>query len=856
MHKERGVPVGSPQDKSRRSTHYRIWVVALGAAVLLVALEVPLALKIPHQAYTGLILNNMTVARVAPESPAGTAGVTKGDQVISINGSRCVTPESVSNRLQNAGPGDTIAYGVLRGGRHLVMPVRLSRLPPAETLRRVSMLVVGFSFIAIGLLVYFRRHDKVAMVFYLLSLAFGLALTNIVTTEIGSASPLHRYVLNDLMVLFMPALFLHFFLIFPERPAVLVRHPRLEGALYTPAALMFGASLYLNIMIFSRGGGFGDLITALRNATAAYFISFIVAGLVAFFYAYRHVSSDSARSKLRLVLWGTIAGTLPLIFVRVILSIRPAVEVPGEKLVFLPLMLVPLAFGHAIVRYGLLDLEIVIRRSLVYTLLVGALASIYFIVVYGIGRVASTFIGSNDLFFSVASIFVITLLISPLKVRIKTAVDKVFFRQEYTYRKVIKQISHTLAGIINLESLVSYLAIRIAEVLDAGSVVIFLLDERTGMHTARYGTGVGHTMLSPFDKGGTLCTHLHATQTAFNIERMMGSRGNIPLSKAETETLLRAGAALVVPFISKSELLGFVAIGNRCSDQHYSAMDVELLETLCDQVSLAIENASLYLQAVEKQKMEQELEVAREIQRRLLPKSLPQVPGLETHALNIPSKHVGGDFYDVIPLSPDSVGLVIADVSGKGVPAALLMASLQSSLRAEARPGRRPSEVISALNKVIYEHTAGGTFITIFYGVLDFYEATITYCNAGQSPPVLVHHRQVVRQLDNTDIVIGVDEDAVYRNSVVPLHEGELLFLYTDGITDELDERDEPYGEARLISELARIHEKAPSAIAECIHDDVLRHTAGKPQDDLTLLVVRVLELAGRPGGVSPAKNP
>jgi sigma-B regulation protein RsbU (phosphoserine phosphatase) len=749
-----------------------------------------------------------------------------------------------------------VAYGVSRNGRDLTLPLRLSSLPPSETLRRISLLVVGFTFIAMGLLVYFRRHDKVALVFYLLSLAFGLVLTNTVTLEVGSASPLHRYALNDLIVLFLPALFVHFFLIFPRRSRVLAEHPLVEYAVYLPAMILFALSLYFNVMVFFMAKDLGDLIMVFRNATALYFIAFVVMGLVAFFRSYRNVASRSMRSKLRLVVWGTIIGTLPLVFVRIVVSIQPAVEVPGEKLVFLPLILVPVAFGHAIVRYGLLDLEIVVKRSLVYTLLIGALASVYFVVVYGIGRVASSFIGSNDLFFSVISIFVITLLISPLKARIRATVDKLFFRQEYNYRKVLKQISHSLAGIINLESLVSYLAIRVTEVLDAGSVVIFLLDDKKGIHTARYGTGVNHTMLKGFDKDGPLCTHLREAQATFNIERMMGSGKQLPLTTTESKTLLRAGAMLVVPFVFKSELLGFMTIGSKRSDEYYSLTDIELLETLCDQVSLAIENAGLYLQAVEKQKMEQELQVAREIQHRLLPKSLPKIPGLEAHAMNIPSKPVGGDYYDIIPLNDDRIGLVIADVSGKGVPAALLMASLQSSLRAEVRPDKSPSEVISELNKGIYQHTGGGTFVTIFYGVLDFTEATVTYCNAGQSPPILVSGGQAPRHLDNTDIVIGIDPEASYRETTIDIRQGELLFLYTDGITDELDQHDEPYGEARLVSRLVQMHDENLPEMVERVHDDVLRYTHGRPQDDLTVLAVRVVTLAPHRRRIALTKNP
>jgi sigma-B regulation protein RsbU (phosphoserine phosphatase) len=556
------------------------------------------------------------------------------------------------------------------------------------------------------------------------------------------------------------------------------------------------------------------------------------------------------------VVWSTIIGILPLAFITIVISIRPALEVPGEKLAFLPLVLVPVAFGHAIVRYGLFDLEIVIKRSLVYTLLIAVLASVYFAVVYGIGRMVSRFAGSGDLPFSLISIFVITLLISPVRARIRFAVDRMFFRQEYNYRKVLKQISHSLAGIIGLESLVSYLGVRVPEVLKARTGVVFLLDEKSGRHMPRYGYRVDHAMLKDFEADGTLCTHLTRTHATFNVERRLASNRPLPIAPSEAEILLRAESALVVPFIFKSKLLGFISIGRKESDEIYSVTDIELLETLCDQVSLAVENANLYLETVEKQKMEQELEVAREIQHRLLPKTFPKIDGLETHAVNIPSKHVGGDYFDVIPFGNEKVAMVIADVSGKGVPAALLMASLQSSLRAEADVGRQPSEVISAVNRVIFEHTAGGTFVTIFYGVLDLAKASLTYCNAGHPPPLVLDARGGIRELDGTDIVIGIDDTASYRDTEAEIAAGDKIFLYTDGITDELNEEDEPYGEKRLITVLRENHKSGLQDIVESVHKSVLQFTGGKPQDDLTALAVRITRIAFCNEDTSSSANP
>jgi sigma-B regulation protein RsbU (phosphoserine phosphatase) len=224
--------------------------------------------------------------------------------------------------------------------------------------------------------------------------------------------------------------------------------------------------------------------------------------------------------------------------------------------------------------------------------------------------------------------------------------------------------------------------------------------------------------------------------------------------------------------------------------------------------------------------------------------------------MNLPSKHVGGDYYDVIALGGNRVATVIADVSGKGVPAALLMASLQSSLRAEADAINTPSEVISNLNREIYEHTAGGTFVTIFYGIVDLEVGRLVYCNAGQTPPIIVSSDLTARMLDETDIVIGIDPGAVYRDRSVDLKPGDLLFLYTDGITDELNQNDEPFGEANLIEKLRQTYGNDLADILDQIHGAVMDYTEGQPQDDLTALAIRFETLCPLPQGEIIRKKP
>lgn len=824
----------------RYRLHAKLRTVAVVVTILLVAIEVFVVAKLPGQPYSGIVLNNVTVRRVAENSPGRLAGLRPGDRVLSVGGVPCANINQASECVARAKPGDTLVYQVARGNRTFSVPVTFETQPRSEMARKLLQVLVGLSFIGIGLLVYFRRGDRVALVFYLFCLAFGLLLANIVSYEVGAARYLYKAIIYDVMVLFLPAFLLHFFLVFPERKALLSRARRLEAYIYIPAFIFLIFSEFFNVMIFMRGLSYSRSLVVFEHVTSVYFVIYFLLGLISFIHSYWIAPTETIKRKLRLVVWATVAGTLPIVLTFLVLSMRPSIEIPGEKFAVFPLILIPFAFGHAIVRYGLFDVNIVVRRSLLYTVLTAILAAVYFVVVYGIGRLTSRFIGRADLLFSVISIFVITLLFSPLRRRISGAIDRVFFKDDYNYRKILKGIAHSISGMLNLDSLCSYLCIRVPEVLHANSAAVYLYDDTLEDFQACCAANMDTRLLGRFEPSGRICMQLARNGATFNLERIRASNRPLGLSPAEAEALTRSRVALVAPFILKSKLLGFLTLGPKLSDEFYSLRDIELLETLCDHVAMAVENARLYRETTEKQRMERELEVARRIQQMLLPKSFPRIRGLESQAMNCPSEQVGGDYYDILHLSENRVGLTIADVAGKGVPAALLMASLQSSLRAEAAPDKTPSEVIRALNRAVCQHTSGETFVTIFYGLLNLEQRALHYCNAGQTPPFVISKDGRIRRLDRTHIVIGVDSEAFYEDTTLDLEEGDLIFLYTDGITEEPGTNDALYGEERLLSHLVGSYDSGLAEVLDVIHGDVLRYGGGKPQDDLTALALKI----------------
>ncbi len=306
--------------------------------------------------------------------------------------------------------------------------------------------------------------------------------------------------------------------------------------------------------------------------------------------------------------------------------------------------------------------------------------------------------------------------------------------------------------------------------------------------------------------------------------------------------LMQSGFEAVVPMRLQSVSKGVILLGERLRGGTYSAEDFEFLFSLGNLAITSIENARLFKEGIERQKLEDELLIAREIQQGLLPDALPVMSAIDAAAVNVPSKAVGGDYYDMMTRRDASVVLAIGDVSGKGTPAALLMASVQAALRALAPDCHSLPETTGRINDLTFGNTkGGGRFITFFWGVLSQDGRTLQYVNAGHNPPILLRANGTIERLDEGGLLLGVfSTTSPYRDATVTLGEGDVLLLFTDGVSEAMNEKAEEFGEEQLIETLIRSSKRTASEILAEIRSAVLKHTGEEPQsDDLTMLVLK-----------------
>ncbi|PWT94923.1 MAG: hypothetical protein C5B55_02050 [Blastocatellia bacterium] len=304
----------------------------------------------------------------------------------------------------------------------------------------------------------------------------------------------------------------------------------------------------------------------------------------------------------------------------------------------------------------------------------------------------------------------------------------------------------------------------------------------------------------------------------------------------------RTRSEMVAPIISNDEVIGVFDLE---SDElsAYSEDDLQVLMMLASQVAIIIEKVMLHEQLIEKKRLEGQLEVARQVQLELLPARDPELAGFDISAYNFPTEEVSGDYYDWVPIYDDQIGIVIADVSGKGIPASLLMAFLRASLRAATHIGYATHISMAKVNYLLWESIERNQFVTAFYGILDATNRTLSYSNAGHNPPLLINADGKQRFIERGGLPLGMFRDTRYHEYYQWFEPGDMLVLYTDGATEALNEAGEEFGKTRLAASVSEAYELSAREVISNIQKAVMDWTGGKgATDDVTFFVIKALK--------------
>ncbi|MEY2479610.1 MAG: phosphoserine phosphatase RsbU/P [Verrucomicrobiota bacterium] len=311
------------------------------------------------------------------------------------------------------------------------------------------------------------------------------------------------------------------------------------------------------------------------------------------------------------------------------------------------------------------------------------------------------------------------------------------------------------------------------------------------------------------------------------------------------DTSFGTTSVMIAPLLYGQQKMGVLAVGNGPKSADFTQSDFVVFKSISEQSAFALYNAIIYSQANEKKRLDHDLQIARDIQRVLLPAEPPSINGFEISGLNIAASQVSGDYFDYIKVDDKRLGVAIADVSGKGVPASLIMAICRSTLRSQAAGNPSPADVLSKVNRQLYPDIKEDMFISMAYIVVDHAHGGVTMARAGHDAPLLVKQNgQTITRLKPPGMVVGIDSgnvfDRVTGDFAVALEKDDCLVLYTDGVTEALDANGDEYGPERMIQSVRESAMEGAAAVINRIIEDLRKFTGAQPQnDDITLIVIR-----------------
>jgi sigma-B regulation protein RsbU (phosphoserine phosphatase) len=800
-------------------------------------------------------------------------GIHNGDQLLSVDEKAYTGTGGLEHAFATAQAGTpllvTIAPANAPGTRQSIsLPVTKSQFRSWDF---ASDLVIGFLLPAVSLVlgfwVAFRRpRDPLAWLLLALMLSFPHILQTFIVygwpPGWREAGVLYESALEGAF----PIIIFLFGRFFPEPFARGGKTDLVWRALQwfcaLPFAILEGFALIVTV------GGLSDYrsVAGLQRVLApldpvVQILSFILIG--SFFSAMGIKlglsQSPDAKRRLRFLYWGAIAAFTPALVIN--LYARLQGKNPNEifpawliAIVLIPLLLFPLSLSYVIVVQKAMGVGVALRQGLQYTLARGGIRVLQMIAVGAVVVAASAMArnASHDLPLKTIVILVgITayFTIRRLSDRLRTWVDRRFFRENYNTETVLTELSDQVRSMVETKSLLETVAARISETLHVPQVAVLL--GGGGFYQPAFAMGYASlpTVMFP-SKTGTAMILKSQKEPArvFLNDRDSWVYREQTIGDDERRKLATLQSELLLPLAVRDKLLGFISLGPKRSEEPYTGSDVRLLKSVAAQTGLALENASL-LQTVadevaKRERLNREVEIAREVQERLFPQKLPVIAGLDYAGHCRPALGVGGDYYDFLALPRGNLGIAIGDVSGKGIAAALMMASLQASLRSEAtRAPENLAAAVANINRLVYEASASNRYATFFYGQYDPAQGKFDFVNAGHNPPMLFRLADggTVTRLEPGGTVIGLLEDAHYLQGSVRISPGDVLVAFTDGISEAMNLADEEWGEERLIDVIQGCHAKTAQEVLECIFAAATQFAGAAPQhDDMTLVVLRV----------------
>ncbi len=763
---------------------------------------------------------------------ADSAGLKDGDILLKINNKSFVDGNDAQEYINKVDDIRTI-YTVLRNNTELKLSVVLR---DRTIVVPIIMYMAAFVFLFVGFTIIMNNPlHRISHIYYYLSYFFFLFLafhsTGQTVEPFARISIYIKFVTNALL----PPIVFHFFTVFPKRVFFFRKSPKLIWLFYIPSVTYMALT---ELRLVSSG----------RYNTISFVIYFILS-LILLIFNYIRTEKGGDRKPLKIILFGTVFGLGTLI--SLLLFQSPLMEHLGLWIVSAALAamsLLPLSFGYAVMKYSLMDAGIVIKKSIVYSLTTGIFISLYLILTLSIGDYFTYALGIERRIFYPLIIIIIGFSFHPVRLRIQELMDRKFNKKQYNYERTLLQLSKDIQTQIDLESMAENLSSKLKTILQTEFMAI-MIEDNNHNYKPISGRKIFDGKFENLLCGPSSSIRKYLSNSCSHLDLNMAENmvDDNSIREDEIKKLRECGLTLIIPICRGNHLSGFLIFGNKISGDHYSSVDINLLNTIASQAAIAIENGKMHKNALKHQKIEEEIKIAKSIQEDLLPREAPNMKGLEISGISIPAREVGGDYFDYIRKDIDKLLIFVGDVSGKGIAASLYMSKVQGMIQIAGSFFNSPKRILTEVNKKIIEKIEKRSFITMLAILIDTKTGLATMSRAG-------HNSLIVKNRDKNEagifkpsgIGLGIVDGDSFASKLeemkIPFKKGDFFVLYSDGLTEAMNRENRMFGEESVLSIINNGKYSNPEELRDLLLKKVRKFRNGAEQnDDITLVIVKII---------------
>ncbi|MGB9696969.1 MAG: SpoIIE family protein phosphatase [Ignavibacteria bacterium] len=772
--------------------------------------------------------DGVRVIGVVPGGAGEKSGIKTGDIIIAINGTPVNNFIDLQKKLSRAAEKDSlVTYTVKRGDLLFNTTVSIYKY---FHLLFYTFALLGLGFLIVSFFVgYSRPKEQTSLVFFLLGCSASIGLLiygSSYYVEINSFLWLN-YATG---ITFFYPLFLLFSLIYPKR----INLPHRKFII----GLIFAIPIIIYWLI--------PIATPSFESTTVYLILsflpiiYLFTGFGIFIRMYFKVTDFKLKYYLRTIVIGFILGLLGFIYYFGIFT--PFIQSSLRMSIWyrLPILLVlaiPISLGYSIFKYKILDTELIVKKSVVFTVLFILITLLYLFIAFIVDNFLLDYLPTNRLLLTTTISIILVFTFAYLNKLLKSFVDKNFYRERYNYRKTLLSFAEELPYLGRIEDAIKTIEDTLKNVMGVKQASIWIFDRE-------YANILDESSLKkipPEDVKvynqfyGNL--HKDNSSVKFLYEYYYG-QSHLPKPISDDKIVVS------IPIIISNRNIGCINLGEKINESTFSEDDIDLLLAIVSQTSIIFENSRLRKSELSNKKIQQELEIARNIQKQLIPDLRVNSKNGNIAGLVLPAAYVGGDFFDVIDMPDNKVLLAIADVSGKGLTAAAYMVKVQTYLRIATKIFSHPSDILCEVNKLVLSAFHRSFFVTIALVLIDYQKNKIIVSRAGHNP-VMLYKNGKVQVINPPGIALGLEHNNIFSKTLGYsehlIEDNSIILLFTDGITEAMNKNNEEFGTDKLVEVFLETSVLPAGLLIEEIIKKVKTFTGSEDnRDDIAMLVAKL----------------